>query len=339
MKQNKIPYFDISAKCICSLWNRFRFSCHVFQYITNLLLTGKMVSFLDFTLQILIFPYCYHGNKWGVKTVSGTKSHYCIMGFDHSSTETNRLSQQDSAAAQPCPCKSLGAGTGTACVSVQLMANCLWQASGSFWGVGLCSHSAVSHEPSKWVLCQVVPWERVGISSLPSVPCPPPLSQNHSGKTNRKQIKSDNKVAAPAWRRTSPILMRAVWLMINNDSNNKEREATDSFSVCRCSPVLLSWGQGAALDFTQEMSWACSLPSSMTVYIRWGVIFQHLLLSKGSIKALSWIFPTQIWTSHWTSHGRSSWTLSCSSAAIHVQHLICFSTETSSNVDVKNQIM
>lgn len=86
-----------------------------------------MVSFLDFTLQILILPYCYHGNKWAVKTVNGTKSHCCIIGFGHSFTETNRLSQQGSAAAQPCHCESLRVGTGPACASVQLMANCLWQ--------------------------------------------------------------------------------------------------------------------------------------------------------------------------------------------------------------------
>lgn len=33
------------------------------QYITSWLLTGKTVSSLDFTLQILIFPYYYHGVK------------------------------------------------------------------------------------------------------------------------------------------------------------------------------------------------------------------------------------------------------------------------------------
>lgn len=159
------------------------------------------------------------------------------MGFGHFSTETNGLSQQGSAAAQPCHCKSLGA----MCSSWQTACG---KASGSFWGVGLCSHSAsaVSHDPKR--MCLTSPWERVGISSLPSIPCPPPLSQNNSGKTNWGEIKSDNNVSASARKRTSPTLMRTVWVMITNNSN-KERETTDSLSVGGCSPVKESCFPGA----------------------------------------------------------------------------------------------
>lgn len=56
-------------------------------------------------------------------------------------------------------------------------------------------------------------------------------------------------MAAPARRRTSPTLMRTVWVMITNDSNNKEREATDSLPVCGCSPVKEYCFPGARVLF------------------------------------------------------------------------------------------
>lgn len=47
----------------------------------------------------------------------------------------------------------------------------------------------------------------------------------------------DRNVAAPARKRISPELVRTVRVMISSDSNNKEREATDSLSAWGCPPV------------------------------------------------------------------------------------------------------
>lgn len=94
------------------------------QYVTSWLLTGQMVSFLDFTLQTLIFPYCYHGNKWRIKAAGNKKPllHNGIWSFLHRDKQAFTTGLCCSIQYH---CKSLRVGTALACASVQLTANCL----------------------------------------------------------------------------------------------------------------------------------------------------------------------------------------------------------------------
>lgn len=145
---NKITDFVIYTKYIHSVWNRFRFRCHryISQYITVWPLAGKMVCYLDFTFQILIFPYCYHGNKWRIKAAGNKKPllHNWVWPFlhRHKRAFTTRHCYSTTSLRVPqgrdrvrlCLCAALGKWLGERLPS-------------GFKAMGLCSHStsAVSH--------------------------------------------------------------------------------------------------------------------------------------------------------------------------------------------------
>lgn len=153
------------------------------QCITSWLLPGKMVSFLDFTLQILIFPYCYHGNKWRVKAAGNKKPllHNGVWSFLHIEKQAVTAGLCCSAAVSPrVPQDQDRAHLCQRAAHGKLLA-CLKQ-----WGCAAVQHQLCHTQPKRMGLShQAVLQGRVDISSLSGFSCPPPHSQGNSVKTNR----------------------------------------------------------------------------------------------------------------------------------------------------------
>lgn len=140
------------------------------QYITSWLLTGKMVSSLDFTLQILIFPYCYHGVK-----AAGNENpllHNGVWSFLHRDKQafTTGLCCSTAVSLQV-PRGRDGACLGQHAARGTLLAE---RPPSRFAAMGLCScsASAVSHTAKANVSHIRRCYERGRVSSLGWLPLP-----------------------------------------------------------------------------------------------------------------------------------------------------------------------
>lgn len=124
----------------------------------------------------------------GESKQQGAKSHSCIIGFGHSSTETNGLSQPGTATA-PHHCKYLRAGTVCACACVQLLANGLGRGcyqDSKPWGCAAIRHQLFHTRLKQTYLShQSVLQDGEDISSLSGFPCPPLHSQGNPMETSR----------------------------------------------------------------------------------------------------------------------------------------------------------
>lgn len=154
------------------------------QYITSWLLTAKMVSSLDFSLQILIFPYCYHGVK-----AAGNENpllHNGVWSFLHRDKQAFTTGLWCSTAViSP---KSLEAGTVLAWASMQLAAHCLRRGlhpNLQRWGCAAVQHQLCHAQPKQMCLTSDSATREAGYLPLAGFPCLPPQSQGNSVKTNR----------------------------------------------------------------------------------------------------------------------------------------------------------
>lgn len=147
-----------------------------------------MVRYLDFTFQILIFPYRYHGNKWRIKAAGNKKPllHNWVWAFLHRdkraftagrrySTTTSLQVPQGRDRVRLCLCAAPGTRPGESC-----------RQDSKPWGCAAIRHQLCHARPKQTYLShQAVLQDGEDISSLSGFPCPPPHSQGNPVETSR----------------------------------------------------------------------------------------------------------------------------------------------------------